>query len=186
LEAKFYLENVEATRTFGYHISQIAEAGSVIALSGQMGSGKTTLTQAVAKGLQIEEFVVSPTFVMINEYHSGKLPLYHLDLYRFLDQPANNKALEPQPNINFFILQLEELLQSPALILIEWASVLADQFSIKLNNLCKSGYLSLDLQTDPNNDQSRLITMTAVGKKDERCHFLFSNLCAASKEFLRT
>jgi tRNA threonylcarbamoyladenosine biosynthesis protein TsaE len=185
IDGQFYLANIDETRVFGHYISQIVEGQTLIALSGQMGSGKTTLVQAIAKGLKVEELVVSPTFVMINEYHSGRIPLCHLDLYRFLDQPANKeKHGGDEPSMDFLIPQLEEILQTKAVVIIEWAQVLANQFGLDLNNLCQSGYLSLDLQADPDNDQSRIITVKAIGKKDQRCHLLFSNLCELSKKFL--
>jgi len=185
MQAKFYLPDIDATRTFGYHISQIVKPDTVIALSGEMGSGKTTLTQAIAKGLDIQELVVSPTFVMINEYHSGRLPLCHLDLYRFLDQSAGKKISEhDEPSISFLVSQLEEILQTGALTIIEWAPILEDQFGLDLNDLCKNGYLSLDMQTDPNNDQCRSVTVSTTGKKEQLCHLLFSDLCGLSKKFL--
>jgi len=113
------------------------------------------------------------------------LPLYHLDLYRFLDQSTNKKIVEQnEPNISFLVSQLEEILQTSAVTIIEWAPVLTNQFDLSLHNLCKNGYLSLDLQVDPDNDQSRIVIITATGKKDQRCHLLFSNLCALSKKFL--
>lgn len=185
MQAKFYLANIDVTRTFGQNIGQIVEPETVIALSGQLGSGKTTLVQAIAKGLQVEELVVSPTFVMINEYHSGRLPLYHLDLYRFLDRSTSKEIqASNELSISFLISQLEEILQTKAVVIIEWAQVLLEQFGLDLNNLCQSGYLSLALQADPGNDQSRMVAMTVTGKKDQRCHILFSNLCGLSKKFL--
>ncbi|MFN3926486.1 MAG: tRNA (adenosine(37)-N6)-threonylcarbamoyltransferase complex ATPase subunit type 1 TsaE [Pseudanabaenaceae cyanobacterium] len=65
---------------------------SLILLDGNLGSGKTTLVQCLGKALGIVEPVTSPTFTLINEYYSGKLPLYHIDLYR-LDQPHHIENL---------------------------------------------------------------------------------------------
>jgi tRNA threonylcarbamoyladenosine biosynthesis protein TsaE len=184
-QAKFYLANIDATRTFGCSLGQIVEPETVIALSGQMGSGKTTLVQAVAKGLQVEELVVSPTFVMINEFHSGRLPLFHLDLYRFLvGADFVPPASIDEPSISFLISQLEEILQTKAVVIVEWAQVLINQFGLDLNNLCQNGYLSLDLQVDPNNDQARFAILTTTDNKDEQCSSLFSDLCELSKKFL--
>ena len=178
MQKKFNLENLETTRRFGKKIGQVVQAETLIALNGQLGSGKTTLTQAIAKGLQVEELVVSPTFVMINEYHSGRLSLYHLDLYRFFDQSAGKIIHNAEePSISFLLSQLEEIIQTKSIVIIEWAQILLEQFGIDLNNLCQNGYLSLDLQTDLDRDQFRCATLTTMGKNDQRYDLLFSDLC---------
>ncbi|WP_250121457.1 tRNA (adenosine(37)-N6)-threonylcarbamoyltransferase complex ATPase subunit type 1 TsaE [Chroococcidiopsis sp. CCMEE 29] len=86
----FSLPDVEATRSLGMSLGQSLPAGSVILLEGDLGSGKTTLVQGIGEGLGITEPIVSPTFTLINEY-KGRLPLYHLDLYRL--QPEEIAAL---------------------------------------------------------------------------------------------
>ncbi len=88
---KIFLANAEATRSLGVTLGQSLKVGSVILLEGDLGSGKTTLVQGLAAGLGITEPVVSPTFTLINEYPEGRLPLYHLDLYRL--QPEEVAAL---------------------------------------------------------------------------------------------
>lgn len=85
------LANAEATRSLGITLGQSLSAGSVILLEGDLGSGKTTLIQGIGEGLGITEPIVSPTFTLINEYTEGRLPLYHLDLYRL--QPEEVTAL---------------------------------------------------------------------------------------------
>ncbi len=85
------LANAEATRSLGITLGQSLSAGSVILLEGDLGSGKTTLVQGIGEGLGITEPIVSPTFTLINEYTEGRLPLYHLDLYRL--QPEEVTAL---------------------------------------------------------------------------------------------
>ena len=85
------LANAEATRSLGITLGQSLSAGSVILLEGDLGSGKTTLVQGIGEGLGITEPIVSPTFTLINEYTEGRLPLYHLDLYRL--QPEEVEAL---------------------------------------------------------------------------------------------
>jgi tRNA threonylcarbamoyladenosine biosynthesis protein TsaE len=76
------LPDAIATQELGRKLAQLLEVGSVILLEGDLGAGKTTLIQGLGRGLGIEEPIVSPTFTLINEYHEGRLPLYHLDLYR--------------------------------------------------------------------------------------------------------
>lgn len=74
----------EDTERLGAAIGRAARAGDVIALSGELGAGKTCLVRGLARGLGIERPVASPTFVLINE-HRGRLMLYHVDLYRIGD-----------------------------------------------------------------------------------------------------
>jgi tRNA threonylcarbamoyladenosine biosynthesis protein TsaE len=83
--------DAEATRVLGRSLGQSLPSGSVILLEGDLGSGKTTLIQGLGEGLGITEPIVSPTFTLINEYTEGRLPLYHLDLYRL--QPEEVTAL---------------------------------------------------------------------------------------------
>lgn len=88
---KFSLVGVEQTRSLGISLGRTLGAGSVIFLEGDLGSGKTTLVQGIGAGLGINESIVSPTFTLINEYTEGRLPLYHIDLYRL--QPQEVAAL---------------------------------------------------------------------------------------------
>lgn len=73
--------NAEETRQFGKEIANRLQPGTLLTLSGELGAGKTTLTQGIAEGLGVPEGVTSPTFVIIIE-HEGKVPLLHLDAYR--------------------------------------------------------------------------------------------------------
>jgi tRNA threonylcarbamoyladenosine biosynthesis protein TsaE len=79
---QIYLANAQATRLLGIQLGQTLAAGSIILLTGDLGSGKTSIVQGIGEGLGINEPIVSPTFTLINEYDCGRLPLYHLDLYR--------------------------------------------------------------------------------------------------------
>jgi tRNA threonylcarbamoyladenosine biosynthesis protein TsaE len=88
-------------------------AGTVIALHGDLGAGKTCLVQGLAKGLAVSGSVHSPTFTLINEY-KGRLPLYHLDLYRLKDE---NDAWD---------IGIDQYLQqSDGITAIEWADRIA-------------------------------------------------------------
>ena len=77
-----FLTDTEATRSLGVKLGKSLPAGSLILLEGDLGAGKTTLVQGIGEGLGIEDAIVSPTFTLINEYSEGRIPLYHLDLYR--------------------------------------------------------------------------------------------------------
>ena len=98
----------EETKELGRALAKELRAGSVVALSGPLGSGKTVLIQGVCSGLGVTEFVTSPSFVIINEY-PGKLAVYHFDLYRL-------------ENIEEFVrLGYEEYFYGNGVTLIEWA-----------------------------------------------------------------
>jgi len=71
----------EQTQRLGIHIGELALAGDTFLLVGGLGTGKTCLTQGIAWGLNIKEYTLSPSFVIIRELY-GRLPLYHIDLYR--------------------------------------------------------------------------------------------------------
>lgn len=109
---EIFLRDAEATRALGVALGQFLAAGSVILLEGDLGSGKTTLVQGIGEGLGITEHIVSPTFTLINEYTEGRLPLYHLDLYRL--QPEEVTAL----NLETYWEGVEVPL---GIVAIEWA-----------------------------------------------------------------
>ncbi|MGK7902359.1 MAG: tRNA (adenosine(37)-N6)-threonylcarbamoyltransferase complex ATPase subunit type 1 TsaE [Hormoscilla sp.] len=105
----------KATRRLGIALGRSLPASSVILLEGDLGAGKTTLVQAIGAGLGITENIDSPTFTLINEYLEGRLPLYHLDLYRL--EPAEVAALQPET--------YWEAVEFPSgIVAIEWADKL--------------------------------------------------------------
>jgi tRNA threonylcarbamoyladenosine biosynthesis protein TsaE len=104
----FVTNSPEDTREAGRQLGAVLRAGDVVALSGPLGAGKTTFTQGVAEALGVTEKVTSPTYTLINEY-DGKLPLYHMDLYR-LSSPEE-----------FAWLGVEELIEGAGVSLVEWS-----------------------------------------------------------------
>lgn len=94
MSRKILLTDAEATRSLGTYLGQSLSAGSVVLLSGDLGTGKTTLVQGIGEGLGITEPIVSPTFTLINEFTAGRLPLYHLDLYRLQPEEVTGLNLE--------------------------------------------------------------------------------------------
>lgn len=112
LSMNILLADAEATRNLGITLAQNLAAGSVILLEGDLGTGKTTLVQGIGQGLGITESIVSPTFTLINEYTVGRIPLYHLDLYRL--EPCEVVALNLETYWEGFEVQ-------PGIVAIEWA-----------------------------------------------------------------
>jgi tRNA threonylcarbamoyladenosine biosynthesis protein TsaE len=110
------LPDANATQMLGMELGQSLTAGGVLLLTGDLGSGKTTLVQGLAQGMNIVDSIVSPTFTIINEYFSGRLPLYHLDLYRLTDAEVDDLHLES------YWLGLETEL---GIVAIEWAERLS-------------------------------------------------------------
>ena len=94
------------TRRIGARLARLLQPGDVLLLQGDLGSGKTMLTQGIGEGLEVREPVKSSSFVLLNEYH-GRLTLYHADLYR-LEEPAQVAELA-----------LEEI-AAPGVLAVEW------------------------------------------------------------------
>jgi len=98
----------EQTQRLGIRIGELALAGDIFLLVGSLGAGKTCLTQGIAWGLGINEYTLSPSFVIVRELH-GRLPLYHIDLYR-LEQVEEVEELG-----------LDNYLYGKGVCVIEWA-----------------------------------------------------------------
>jgi tRNA threonylcarbamoyladenosine biosynthesis protein TsaE len=112
----FLLPNADATHQLGVSLGQALPAGSVLLLKGDLGSGKTTLVQGIGKGLGINEPIASPTFILLNEYHEGRIPLYHFDLYRL--EPSEVEAL-------YLEAYWDGQEYPPGIVAIEWAERLS-------------------------------------------------------------
>jgi tRNA threonylcarbamoyladenosine biosynthesis protein TsaE len=89
-----HLPDAQATHDLGVHLGQTLIAGTVLLLTGDLGTGKTSLVQGIGKGLGIQDSLESPTFTLLNEYDSGRVPLYHLDLYRLTPAEVTELYLE--------------------------------------------------------------------------------------------
>lgn len=108
------IDSEAETRALGLRIASAAEPGDIIALVGDLGTGKTALTKYIAEGLGVTEEVISPTFNIVKEYRSGRIPLFHFDVYR-LSGPEE-----------FLDTGAEDYLEDSGLSVIEWADIVAD------------------------------------------------------------
>ena len=106
---EFFTYDPSMTQDLGFSLGQKLEAGDIIFLSGQLGSGKTQFTKGIAKGLMTEQEPRSPTFVLLAMY-KGRLDIYHADLYR-LDGGY--------PEV--FDIGLDEAMYSNGVTIVEWA-----------------------------------------------------------------
>lgn len=109
------IKNEEDTKAFGMELGHKAKAGQVLALIGDLGTGKTTLTKYIAQGLGVTETINSPTFTIVKEYHSGRLPLYHFDVYRIGDPEE------------LFNIGGEEYFDGDGLCVVEWADMVEEE-----------------------------------------------------------
>ena len=109
-----HIASEQETKQLGERIGQAARPGTVIALIGDLGTGKTTLTKSIARGLGVTETVTSPTFNIIREYKSGRIPLYHFDVYRIADPDE------------MFELGYEEYFYGDGICVVEWADIIEE------------------------------------------------------------
>lgn len=138
----FISEEEAHTEAIASSLADIVQAGDVITLMGELGVGKTHFTKGLAKGLGIIERVTSPTFTIVKEYE-GRLPLYHLDVYRLEHSDED--------------IGFDEYFYGDGVAVIEWA-----QF---IEAFLPEEYLSITIERT--GDTAREITVEAVGKKYE-------------------
>lgn len=114
------------TKLWGEKLGRCLEKGDIVCLIGGLGAGKTTFGQGVAKGLEVpDEYVTSPTFVMLKEYRKARLPLFHFDLYRI------------ESITELYDLGYEEYLFGDGVTIIEWAE--------KMEELLPPEYLRIEI-----------------------------------------
>ncbi len=98
---------------FGVRLGRACPPGTVIALVGDLGTGKTTLTKYIAQGLGVEESITSPTFTIVKSYYTGRIPLHHFDVYRLADEEE------------FYDIGGEEYFAGEGICIIEWADLIS-------------------------------------------------------------
>jgi tRNA threonylcarbamoyladenosine biosynthesis protein TsaE len=135
----------QETRNLGEKIGQLIKNPLLVALTGDLGSGKTVFVQGLARGLEVsaDYYITSPTFTLINEY-PGRFQLIHVDLYRL-------ESAEDLEDIG-----LNDLLYDQAVIAIEWAD--------KLSGNLPAGYLSMNFEII--GDEDRKISLLASGQNE--------------------
>jgi tRNA threonylcarbamoyladenosine biosynthesis protein TsaE len=140
------IHSAEETKTFAAGLARLVTPGTVIGLAGDLGAGKTSFVKGLATGLGIDENdVYSPTFTLIAEHYKGRLPLYHIDLYRLEGGEIEG-------------LGLEEYLFGQGITVIEWFQFLPGDVVTE--------YLLLSLTIT--GEETRVLTMTALGGRYEQ------------------
>lgn len=140
------LVDAAATHDLGWQLGQVLPPGTVLLLEGELGSGKTTLVQGLGAGLGITDAIDSPTFTLVNEYLEGRIPLYHLDLYRLSAAEVIDLALETY---------WDGIEVEPGIVAIEWAERLPTP---------PDRYLQLQLTYDA--IAGRQVRLDAIGSWD--------------------
>lgn len=110
--ATVILEDEQATIAFGRHLGSFLEAGDLITMEGDLGAGKTTMTKGIGQALGVKKVINSPTFNILKGY-AGRIPLYHLDVYRL-------EGVKQE-------LGFEEYFEGDGVCVIEWAQFIADE-----------------------------------------------------------
>lgn len=111
---EFITHSPEQTENVGAALGKQLKAGAVIAYQGDLGAGKTAFTRGVACGLGAKESVTSPTYTIVNEYLSGKYPLFHFDMYRLASSD------------DLFDIGWEDYLDRGGVCAVEWSENVAD------------------------------------------------------------
>ncbi len=125
MKVQFCCKTLDDTKNLAYKFANAVRNGCFVNLYGEIGAGKTAFVKLVAEALEVKERVTSPSFVILNEYHSGKLPVYHFDLYRLENE-----------GIKTIIDELREYSEGKQLTFVEWAEFSQNEFPfnhIKIN-----------------------------------------------------
>lgn len=134
------INNLTQMENLGEQIGQTAQSGAVLLLSGDLGAGKTTLSKSIAKALGITQMIKSPTYTLIREYQEGRIPFYHMDVYR-IDGDVDGMGLE-------------EYFEGDGLCVIEWGELLSE---------LPEEYLQLTIHKDSIDENHRQIELQAIG-----------------------
>lgn len=105
--------STEETIALGERLGKCLEKGDVVTLNGDLGAGKTHFTKGIAKGLNVDDYITSPTFTIVNE-HKGRVPLYHFDVYRIDDI------------YEMYEIGFEEYLYGEGVCIVEWSDKVKD------------------------------------------------------------
>lgn len=142
------VDSAEQTMSIGQKLADFLQPRDLILLDGDLGAGKTTFTKGLAKGLGITRPIKSPTFTIIREYQDGRIPLYHMDVYRLEEGGGDD-------------LGLEEYFNGDGVNVVEWSKFVADELP--------NQYLRIIFKRDDSKgDNVRTLTFEAKGDRFEK------------------
>ena len=118
---KFTTNSPAETEAIGAALGKILQPGTVIAYRGDLGAGKTAFTRGLAKGLGCTDMVTSPTYTIVNEYLSGRIPLFHFDMYRLASSD------------DLWDIGWEDYLERGGVCAVEWSENVADALEGAIN-----------------------------------------------------
>ncbi|MBE7051688.1 MAG: tRNA (adenosine(37)-N6)-threonylcarbamoyltransferase complex ATPase subunit type 1 TsaE [Ruminococcaceae bacterium] len=111
---QYITKSYDETHNLGVEFASKLKEGTLIALDGDLGAGKTAFTTGVASGFGVTETVTSPTFTIVNEYRSGRIPVFHFDVYRLSSMD------------DLYDIGWDDYVAQNGIILMEWASIVKD------------------------------------------------------------
>ena len=137
----------EETMELGKNLGEKVFANSCVILEGDLGAGKTTLTKGIALGLGIDRVIKSPTYTLIREYRKGRLPLFHMDMYRIEESGGASEV------------GLEEYFYADGVCVVEWAQYIEDELP--------STFLKVQIDRVEDDESKRVIRLVPHGKEYE-------------------
>ncbi|MGL5150234.1 MAG: tRNA (adenosine(37)-N6)-threonylcarbamoyltransferase complex ATPase subunit type 1 TsaE [Clostridium sp.] len=142
----FEVFSIEETTKIGIYLGNLLNPGDIVCLTGDLGTGKTHISKGIAQGLGITENITSPTFTIVNEYDSGRLKLYHFDVYRVSDPDE------------IYAIGFDDYIFSNGVSLIEWANYIED--------ILPREYIHIHIEKDLTNGENfRKILINSYGEK---------------------
>lgn len=142
----FHVSNLEETTEIGHLLGTLLNPGDIVCLTGDLGTGKTHITKGIAKGLGVIDHITSPTFTIVNEYDSGRLKLYHFDVYRVSDPDE------------IYAIGFDDYIFSDGVSIIEWANYIEE--------ILPKDFLHIYVEKDLSKGENfRNITITPYGER---------------------
>lgn len=140
----FYSNSAKDTLNFGKKLASLLKKGDIITLTGELGAGKTKLTEGILSYFNLENEISSPTFTIVNQYSNDKINIYHFDVYRLEDSSE------------FYEIGGEEYFDK-GICIIEWAELIKDVLPLE--------YLKISIIKDDLNDNKRIINLEPFGNR---------------------
>ncbi len=143
---EFEVYSIDDTTQLGIKLGELLKPGDIICLTGDLGTGKTHITKGIAKGLDINDNITSPTFTIVNEYEGGRLKLNHFDVYRVSDPDE------------IYAIGFDDYIFSDAVSIIEWANYIEE--------ILPKDLLHIKIEKDfERGEDYRKITLTPYGER---------------------